>query len=252
MRFEKMVIGGHVILRVLFDAAVLELAAEQSARKASYIHRNDPSGRRRDAAEVDSQNFLGTLADLACAHLLDGYFKKYRLPIEVIRYDDVRTDDFREHDQYDIQLSVGNVGYLVEIRSSVCIYLSLSSMMRKWQILGHYITEVKGATETAKPFYLRPIYHLSSFAENRQTQRYQRTSSFDLIRTGELQLYFVGGATHDLLMEKGRNEAGRELKQGHAQFRVLNIMDGLDARAMLQRMALIAIRPEPCHGVCAR
>ncbi len=242
MRFEKLMIDNHVILRVLLDSVVIELAKAQAALKARHINCGDPSGRQRGAAEVDSQNFLGTLADLVCARILVGYFRKYHLSIGVTRYDDVRTDDFKDHDQYDIKLSSAEADYLVEIRSSVCIYLSLQAMIRKWQILGHYITDAKGETETAKPFYLRPLYHLSTFAENRQTQSYQRTSAVELIQRGDLQLYFVGGATHDLMMQHGRNEAGQELKQGRAQFRVLNIMDGLDAQEILQTIAGVVVQ----------
>lgn len=244
MKFERIDIGNHVILRAKLevDKKNIELALAQSAQKAEKIHRDSPSGRRRSVDEVDSQNFLGTLADIVCARLLKGYFKKHGLNIEVTRYDDVRIDNFQDHDQYDIKLSAHNLDYLVEVRSSVCIYLSLESMVKRWQILGAYLSSVKGATETEKPFYLRPLYHLRNFEENRKTKSYQRTAAHELIYSGDLQLYFVGGATNVMLEEKGRNEAGQELKQGKAEFRVLDITDGLDAKKMLETIGQLVAK----------
>ncbi|HCI2634411.1 hypothetical protein [Pseudomonas aeruginosa] len=244
MKFEKLDINGHIILRAMLelDKDADTLAQAQSARKAEKVHRDAPSGRRRSIDEVNSQNYLGTLADIVCARLLEGYFKKHCLKIDVVRYDDIRTDDFQDHDQYDIKLSTQGREYLVEIRSSVCIYLSLAAMISRWQILGPYISSAKGSTETAKPFYLRPIFHLSSFEENKKTNGYQRTTAPELIRSGDLQLYFVGGATSGILEEKGRNEAGQELKQGKAEFRVLDITDGLDAKEMLDTIGQLAAK----------
>lgn len=242
MKFEKIDINGHLILRIYIDAEAeyFHLAQIQSLKKAEKVHKDSPSGRRRDFEEIRSQNFLGTLADIVCTEILRRYFKKHSLDILVTRYDDIRTDDYKEHDLYDLKLSSQGQDYLVEIRSSVCLFLPLHSMIYNWQILGAYVSDVKGTTETDKPFYLRPIYHLSSYAENRITQQYQRTSADELVRRGELQLYFVGGATSLMLQAKGRNESGQELKQGRTQFRVLDIADGLDAKEILETIGEIA------------
>jgi len=239
MKFEKIDIGNHVILRAKLesDNENIALALKQSAQKAEKIHKDSPSGRRRNTDEISSQNFLGTLADIVCARLLESYFKKHKLEIDVTRYDDIRTDNFEDHDQYDIKLSSQEVDHLVEVRSSVCIYLSLDSMIKRWQILGPYASSTKGITEVVKPFYLRPLYHLSSFEENKKTNSYQRTAAQELIKSGDLQLYFVGGATSAMLEERGRNEAGQELKQGKAEFKVLDITDGFDAKQMLEAIA---------------
>ncbi|MBC3935630.1 hypothetical protein H8K47_09675 [Undibacterium sp. CY7W] len=242
MKFEQISIGDHLILRANLEngSESISLAQNQAFKKAEKVHKDAPSGRKRNFDEIRSQNFLGTLADIVCARLLKAYFKKHHLDICVTRYDDVRTDDFEDHDQYDIKLSSQGRDYLVEIRSSVCIYMPLNSMIRNWQILGPYASSVKGVTETEKPFYLRPIYHLSSFEENKKTNKYQRTSADEMIGRGELQLYFVGGATNAILQAKGRNEAGQELKQGNAEFRVLDITDGLDAKEVLEVIGQIA------------
>lgn len=77
MKFEKLDINGHIILRAMLelDKDADTLAQAQSARKAEKVHRDAPSGRRRSIDEVNSQNYLGTLADIVCARLLEGYFK---------------------------------------------------------------------------------------------------------------------------------------------------------------------------------
>jgi len=250
MIFEKLEIGDHVILRASLESGneSIALAQSQSLQKAEKVHKDSPSGRKRNFDEIRSQNFLGTLADIVCARLLRGYFRKHSLDIAVTRYDDVRTDDFEDHDQYDLKLSSQGIDHLVEVRSSVCIYMPLEAMIKRWQILGPYASSTKGATETEKSFYLRPIYHLSNFEENKRTNSYQRTAADELINRGDLQLYFVGGATNAMLQERGRNEAGQELKQGKAEFKVLDITDGLDAREILEAIGRIAAKESTGNG----
>lgn len=240
MKLEPLNIHDHTILNVVVEGDVdhIQLAYEQAILKAEKVHKNDPSGRRRDKDEIVSQNFLGTLADLSCAKIMQRYFKKHQKLISVIRYDDVRTDNFQEHDQYDIMLVAQEQQYLVEVRSSVCVMLPLEDMIRRWQVLGAYVSEAKGVTETCKPYYLRPLYHLTTYETNKRKKRYQKRNSFNLISTGELQLYFVGGATGELLESKGRNEEGYELKQGKSKFRVIDILDGLDAKEILEEISM--------------
>jgi hypothetical protein len=236
MKFEKLDIDGHLVLRVHVsdDDSLLRFVERQASQKSSRVHRDDPSGRTREPEEIENQNFLGTLADKVCAEILERYFRQHLIPARVIRYDDIRTDNFENPDLYDLKIETKNENFLVEVRSSVCIFLPVEQMLKKWQILGPYVSLTKGSTETKKPFYLRPIFHLTDFENNKKTQSYQRTGAVEAIASGNLALYFVGGATLEMLEQNGRNESGRELKQGMAMFKVLDITDGLDAREILQ------------------
>lgn len=239
MKYKIVNVRNHLILHTVIcdDLDLLNTAASQAAYKAATIRHEDTAGRIRDQAEIESQNFLGTLADLVCARILMAYFDKHSLPIRVDRYDDVRTDGFVYPDQYDLKLICENREYLVEVRSSSCIYIALEKMIETWQILGPYSTQIKGKTETEKAFYLRPLFHLTTFRKNRSTQEYQRVGAFDAIRSGALELYFVGGATLEMMLANGRDEGGQELKQNNARFLVLDIMEGLDAKNILEVIA---------------
>lgn len=248
MRYELIVIGDHQILRVAPDTDAMALALTQSYLKAEKVHKDSPSGRPRDPQEVLSVNYLGTLADIVCARLLESYFKKHNIKIGVVRYDDVRKDEFKNPDEYDIKLTALGRDHLVEVRSSVCQLLSLEEMIGKWHILGPYESSTKGGTETVKPFYLRPIYHLSTYEKNKKSKEYKITKAREFLHNGELKLYFVGGATSALLEEKGRNEETYELKQNKANFRVLDITNGLDAKGMLEQISLIAIGEDADNG----
>jgi len=239
LKYSKIDVGGHAVLRIDVTGSTAFLAkAEQQARlKADRVHEDDPAGNPRSYAEKLSQNFLGVLADMVCAEILRSYFQKHGIPITIERYDDVRTDNFENHDLYDIRLINQGREVLVEVRSSSCILLSVEAMVRRWQILGPYVSTAKGSTETDKPFYMRVLYHLADFERNRTENFYSRSQGISYVKNGDLQLYFVGGATLDLLKKFGRNERGEEMKQGKSEFRVLNITEGLDAQNFLETIA---------------
>ncbi|OOY48201.1 hypothetical protein, partial [Solemya velum gill symbiont] len=239
MKFKKINIGNHSILhiQVVNDLELLKRAEQFARSKSPNVKTGDPSGRERKQSELFSQNFLGSLADIVCAEVLTKYMNKHNHPIEVLQYDEVRTDNFLNPDMYDIKLINNNNEYIVEVRSSACIYLSLEAMIMKWQVLGPYSSETKGGFEDDKAFYIRPLYHLKSYEKNRTDKHYTRSSGIDLVKSGDLNLYIVGGATSEIMNKKGRNESGEELKQGKSEFKVVDIKDALDANDFLKTVS---------------
>jgi len=231
MKFRIIEIEGHNILEVEVkeDRELLQKAENYARRKSAHIATADPSGRVRDTQEILNQNFLGSLADIVCAEVLMKYFSKHNLPIQVIQYDAIRIDRFLQPDLFDIKLvSDSHNEYIVEIRSSACIYISLKRMVKEWQVLGPYSSSSKGNFEEDKSFYMRPLYHLDNYQENIRSKLYSKESGMEYVKSGKLKLYIVGGATDEMMRLRGRNEAGEELKQGRAEFKVVNILDALD------------------------
>jgi hypothetical protein len=226
-----------LIVDIEYIKPIVERAEAQARLKAINIHKNDPSGKKRTEQEIISQNFLGALADIVCAEIIKDYFNKHNVKADVIRYDDIRTDCFKEHDEFDIKVIAKDYEKIIEVRSSVCIYLSDNEMIRRWQILGPYISEAKKDTETDKAFYMRLLYHLTTYKDNRTTKAYKRSNGIMYIKNKQLKIYFVGGSTIELLNSKGRDEEGEELKQGKSMFRVLDIKDGFDANNFLVALA---------------
>jgi hypothetical protein len=220
---------------VLGSPEVICQAERIAEKKADYIKKNDPSGRPRNRAEIVSQNFLGALADIACTRLLRTYFKKHKIPLKVVSYDEVRTDNFENPDQYDIQLSSEASQWIVEVRSSICIKKSLRGMINDWHILGSYKTDIKGDFEVEKEFYIRPMFHLKRFSENYKKDFYKRSDGMKLLKDGEIDLYILGGATAEIMSsDKAWDEGGETLKQGQSSFRVVYIKDGLQTNDFLE------------------
>lgn len=224
---------GHQFLElsVITDHELMSVAREQALKKCAHVHLSDPAGRKRSSEEAFSQNFLGVVADAACAHILRLYIAKYQLGATVIRYDDIREDEFRDPDQYDIKIQDADREWYVEVRSSVCCFISLERMLKEWQVLGPYASASKGETERSKHYYFRPLYH---FTRSKQTGDYQRADGERHLINGHLKLYLVGGATNDLIRKKGRQEFGQQLKQAGANYWVLNILDAMDVPTLFE------------------
>jgi hypothetical protein len=118
----------------------------------------------------------------------------------------------------------------VEVRSSVCCFISFERMLQEWQVLGPYASATKGQTELAKHFYFRPLYH---FVRTRETGEYKRSEGERHLVEGHLTLCLVGGASDDLIRQKGRQEHGQQLKQSGANYWVLNILAAMDVPTLL-------------------
>ena len=233
MRVKEKVFEKHRLLEldVLSDKALIELAQEQAKRKSAHVHVDDPSGRSRSNRELFSQNFLGVVADLACAEVLRLFLKKYHVPAIIIRYDDVRTDDFRNPDEYDVKVACAGKELYVEVRSSTCCLIPYERMLREWQVLGPYASASKGSSEAGKHFYFRPLYH---FSRTPTTKDYERADGAQHLLDGRLKLYLVGGASEELLRSNGRQERGQQLKQSGANYWVLDILDAMDVPTLLE------------------
>ncbi|ELA8470244.1 hypothetical protein WOB87_09555 [Vibrio parahaemolyticus] len=233
-------------VEVLDEPELIELAKHRAFRKAPKVAHGDPSGSPRSQQERFSQNFLGALADISCGYLLRKFFEKHNLPITVESYDQVRTDDFQEHDLYDIKIKTGGAESIVEVRSSLCVQKSLAGVINDWHILGPYQSQSKGKTESEKEFYIRPMFHLKNYRDYQKDHQnnmppmktYDRSDGLRLFEDGEVDLYILGGATTEIMSSsKAWDEKGETLKQGKTNFRVVLIKDGLQTQDFLNAIA---------------
>lgn len=241
MEFVSMEFMGHRIYKVEFDfdEPLVEIAKEQAGRKAPYTHSGDPSARNRPNQEVYNAQLLGTLADVACQSLLQSYLDvNANQPVRVIRYDEVRTDNYQQPDRYDIRIISGADEQLskeVEVRSSVCNRVPVSRMLEIFHVLGWYVTQNKPGEEI-RDFYMRPMYHYNLF-RNRAAPEYRMNDAENHLRTGALDLYIVGGATPQMLQERGEIQRDSGLLQIGATYQVVSIKSALDAIAFLEEVA---------------
>jgi hypothetical protein len=233
MKYRIQRVADHAIFKVDFltNQTRLQRAIDQAQAKAPFTHRNDPAARSRTEQEVFNAQLLGTLADIACCDLLQAYFNQQNARhFSVERYDDVRTDNFERTDLYDARLIYGDQLLAeMEIRSSICNRVSLERMIQIWHILGWYHTADK-ATEKIREFYIRPIYHYNKYGSN---STYTLAKANSHLLEGDLDLYIVGGATAQILEDKGEVQTGWGLLQRGATYQVVPITEGLDAREFL-------------------
>lgn len=235
MNFIKQTFQGHTIVKVDYhDDAIRQKAYDQAAAKAKYTNRNNPAAKRRTDQEVFNAQYLGTLADLACSHLLQESLNlKGSGSLSVERYDDVRMDNFMHPDLFDARVTRNGQSLAeIEIRSSVCNRVSLERMLDIWHVLGWYVTANKPA-EKIKEFYFRPIYHYNRY---RTRVEYKLADAAKYLADGSLNLYIVGGATADLLEQHGEVQPGWGLLQEGATYQVIAIRKALDAPEFLDNV----------------
>jgi len=235
MKYTVYTVLKHNIIKVdyLSDEKMLQHAYTQAQAKAPHTHRNNPSARRRTEQEVFNSQYLGTIADIACSVLLQKHLDKYGTKqLLVERYDDIRSDNFRNADQFDARVILGDENRIlteIEIRSSVCNRVSLARMLEVFDVLGWYTTANKPG-EQKRDFYMRPVYHYNKYQTG---QAYAVANAEQYLLNDELDLYIVGGATADILQTKGEIQRGFGLLQEGATYQVVDILDALDAPAFL-------------------
>jgi hypothetical protein len=226
MNFTQRVIYDHTICYAQYDDADLEFARTQAQAKAPFTNIHNPAARRRSPTQVMNSQLLGTLADLACSNLLQQYFYEQGTRLVAERYDDVRTDNFRDPHPYSIRIMTPDRVVLadIEVRSSVCNKVSVERMLQIWHVLGWYETAIRDPENPPLDFYMRPIYHFNRFK--------QETYSIDdvelYLANRDLDLYIVGGATREQLQQLGEVQREYGLLQDSATYQVLQILRAMD------------------------
>ena len=226
---QNIVVDGRNIEVYRFDLAepdqraLYEVAKRQGLAKAPYTHAADPAGQRRPLIVVQASQILGTLADAFTAQIL-----REQLPenIEVIRYDDVRTDQFKDPDKFDIMLKRGTEEKIVEVRSSIAKFLpNPARVMGQFRLLGWYSTANK-LGEIIRDYYFQPIFiTLDRNIADGANARTFKSKSYEYFEQGNIALYLLGGATRHDLETKGVLTTEEELLQERAQYQTMKLID---------------------------
>ena len=228
MRFESYTLPGtnHVTAKAVFlnDPEVIQKAQTHAKAKVSFTNIHSPAARQRSDAEIYGAQLIGTLADMAVSTLFRRYLEKHSpQQFTVVRYDDVREDEFQEPDQFDARVysfDGKEVIAEIEIRSSVCNRIPIARMATYFNVLGWYTTKNKPA-EVVRDFYVTVIYHYNQFQNGPQ---YNPIHTADYLLQGALDLYIVGGATDKLLIEHGEVRFQRGLLQDGATYQTIPIL----------------------------
>lgn len=216
-------------------APLLELAETLTEKKVVHTRDESQSGRLRKHPLKYQKQLMGSIAEITVTTLFDRYLKSQGFADQwgVTLYDSVRTDEFRSPEgEYDIRLvnrRAPDIYYEVESRSSIAHNRTLAVALSQFDIIGPYESSIK-KNEALKDLYVRPLYAYLNF----EKRRYTETSFRELLISGEVQLYVVGGCTRDRMIEKG---FAKTMDQKGTEYRVVRIRDGLDILDFLEEVS---------------
>ncbi|ADY26789.1 hypothetical protein Deipr_1655 [Deinococcus proteolyticus MRP] len=201
--------------------ALYEHAKQQGLAKAPYTHAADPGGQQRPLIVIEARQILGTTADAFTAQIL-----REQLPeeIEVVRYDDIRTDNFERNDLFDIQLKRGDTEKIVEVRSSIALFLPTPArVIPQFRLLGWYSTANKSGEEK-RDYYFQPVFILRdrTLATDANARTFPSKSSH-YFEQGYIDLYMLGCATRKDLEDNGKETSEKELLQTDAVYQTLKL-----------------------------
>lgn len=195
-------------------------AARQAKQKAQHTIQAGQDGRTRTNILKIQNQFRGMIAEIYAVELIKSWLANSKLSNwEVIRYDDVRTDNFESpENEYDIKIqhNLENKVLTIESRSSVTYKRNLIQGINDLDIIGPYTSNAK-PKETYVDYYIRPLY------DNTKEMRAEEFSDF--LKDGLIDLYFVAGCNKNALLERG---IYKNLKQNSSKYRCLPILSSLD------------------------
>jgi len=194
---------------------------------------HDPSGRKRTEQKRKGMCIYGKLAEHALRSILNAEIENSGVQASIPESKN-GFDDLDKEDQIDITIIVNGEPFTIEVRSSFP-YARIEEVITKhFSILGWYTTTNK-PYEKPKDFYLRVLF---PFPER---------ECMDYLRKG-FDLFFVGGATKELLDSKLGGWQDESMKQYGGRYRTIKpICKGYDARQILDKMFPNA-KPEDFAG----
>lgn len=214
--------GDWNIVKVHLDpnSDFISRAARQAKQKVKFtIQAGQDGAIRTNALKIQNQ-FRGMIAEIYAVELIKSWLAKSKLNNwEVIRYDDVRTDNFENpENEYDlkIQNNLENKILKIESRSSITYKRNLIQGIHDLDIIGPYTSKAK-PKETYVDYYIRPLY------DNLKEMKPEEFSIF--LKKGLIDLYFVGGCSKNALLGKG---IYKSMKQNSSRYRCLPIIFGSD------------------------
>lgn len=203
------------------DTAIYKKCKEQAEKKSKHTMNASQSGAFRSGQKKFQNQLRGCLAEEFAKLLIEQYCKNHDKNVSVIRYDNVRTDDFTSPEgEFDIKIINGDDLKYLESRSSVVHNRSFEDGLRQLNIVGPYSSIAK-LSEKANDFYIQPLFRYKDYMK----RDFYSHGLEDLIETDKVELHFVGGADYDLMFEKG---VSRSLGQGASTtYKTIQILSGL-------------------------
>jgi len=219
----KAKLGDWNIVKVNLDpkSDLISRAARQAKQKVKHTMQAGQDGATRSNKLKLQNQFRGMIAEIYALELLKSWLANSKLNNwEIIRYDDVRTDNFASpNNEYDIKIqktSKKNIVLKIESRSSLTYKRSLIEGTNDLDIIGPYISQAK-AKENYVDYYIRPLY------DNKDEMKAEDFGEF--LKKDLINLYFVAGCSKKAIIEKG---IYKSMKQSSTKYKCLPITRGSD------------------------
>lgn len=211
----------HIVkVRLDIHSDLISRAARQAKQKVLHTIQAGQDGRKRTQKLKLQNQFRGMIAEIYAVELIKSWLADFDLNnCEVIRYDDVRTDNFKNpQNEYDIKIinNSNNKIIKIESRSSLTYKRTILEGINDLDIIGPYISSAK-PKETYVDYYIRPLFN------NLKPMKPEEFGEF--LKKGWINLYFVAGSSKKLMVEKG---VYKNMKQSTSKYRCLPITKGLD------------------------
>lgn len=209
-----------------FNSEQYRIAVEQASKKSQHTMGASQSGANRNLIVKYNMQLMGIVAEIACKQYLEKVVNDNQLTHlwKVIRYDDVRTDDFKSpENEYDLKLNQvqeSEEDLYVESRSSITYDRSFQEGLENYDIIGPY-TSIAKVGEEENDIYLRPLYEYVDY----KNKDYSKENFEKLLKEGKIILYLVAGCTKEELDEKG---IVKSMGQGASKYKVLPIIKSTD------------------------
>lgn len=203
----------------------------QSFLKSEYTNNENQNAETRARYNKLEKQFEGIVAEIAIVEWLKIVLNG--TDTQIIRYDDIREDGFRSPiDEFDIKIiNPKGKEFTVEVRASVNYKYSFGeNTIKYFDTIGPYYNSVKKQEKKAN-FYIRPLFQLKNPLGNNA-----RICDFSLLEkflNNEAELYITGGATYELMMNKGYNT---NFGQRNTIYKALKIIDGLNIDELNQEI----------------
>lgn len=137
----------QIVVQTDFTLADIQRAQHVADQKMQYINVHNPGGIRRSLEIIRNRITAGKLADAAVLELLTQAVARRNLQLQIYEYDQVRTDGFRNPDQYDLLITDSQSRNAeIEIRSSFSYrLLPQDKIVKKLSTYGWYTSANKAA-----------------------------------------------------------------------------------------------------------
>ena len=213
-----------------FNGELYAKSIAQSKKKSQHTMHASQAGKYRSPELKFQMQHMGILGEIYVQEYLKEIIAAANLSEQwkVVRYDDVRTDDFRSAaNEYDLKIQTENTArqLTVESRSSIVHDRHFKTAIEHFDIIGSYSSIAKNAEELAD-FFIRPLYEFIPFA----TAKYFPGNFEKHLKKEEIKLYIVAGCARKDMIAKGYNGS---MNQAGSLYRLLKIANGFDVKRLM-------------------